>query len=135
MTNNEVGINQILKLVGLENFLDVGEVSDGFHTFNQLYEHRNLLFCFLLTLIYRENLSKFQVWKALKHSDGTMFDSNNGDWFIAGLSDETGSRQITYHMSKSRYWGLLDIPEREFAPKYDGHSPDDVLERLVSFLD
>ena len=135
MTNNEVVINQILKLVGLENFVDVGEVSDGFHTFNQLYEHRNLLFCFLLTLIYRENLSKFHVWKALKHSDGTMFDSNNGDWFIAGLTDETGSRQITYHMSKSRYWGLLDIPEREFAPEYDGHSPDDVLERLVSFLD
>ncbi|MGA1048760.1 MAG: hypothetical protein ACO3UU_12190 [Minisyncoccia bacterium] len=135
MTNNEVVINQILKLVGLENFVDVGEVSDGFHTFNQLYEHRNLLFCFLLTLIYRENLSKFQVWKALKHSDGTMFNSNNGDWFIAGLSDETGSRQITYHMSESRYWSLLDIPEREFAPEYDGHSPDDVLERLVSFLD
>lgn len=135
MTNNNVLIGQLMKLVGLENFVDVGEVSDGFHTFNQLYEHRNLLFCFLLTLIYRENLSKFQVWKALKHSDGTMFDSNNGDWFIAGLSDETGSRQITYHMSKSRYWGLLDIPEREFAPEYDGHSPDDVLERLVSFLD
>lgn len=135
MTNNNVLIGQLMKLVGLENFVDVGEVSDGFHTFNQLYEHRNLLFCFLLTLIYRENLSKFQVWKALKHSDGTMFNSNNGDWFIAGLSDETGSRQITYHMSKSRYWGLLDIPEREFAPEYDGHSPDDVLERLVSFLD
>lgn len=135
MTINQVLIDQLMKLVGLENFVDVGEVSDGFHTFNQLYEHRNLIFCFLLTLIYRENLSKFQVWKSLKHSDGTMFDSNNGDWFIAGLSDETGSRQITYHMSKSRYWGLLDIPEREFAPEYDGHSPDDVLERLVSFLD
>jgi hypothetical protein len=130
-----MNIDELLIKLGLHNFVKAEDISDGFHSFSQLYEHRNLLFCFLLTLIYRENLSKFQVWKAHKHSDGTMFDSNNGDWFIAGLSDETGSRQITYHMSKSRYWGLLDIPEREFAPAYDGHSPDDVLERIVSFLD
>lgn len=135
MISNQVLIEEILHELLSKKEESVGEISDGYHTFNQLYEHRNLLFCFLLTLIYRENLSKFQVWKAHKHSDGTMFDSNNSDWFIAGLSDETGHRQITYHMSKSRYWGLLDIPEREFAPEYDGHSPDDVLERLVSFLD
>lgn len=125
-----MNIEQLLSKTGLFNLVKVEDVTDGYHSFGELYEHRNLLFCVLLTLIYREGLN-YKVWKSKLHSDGTMFE---GDWFIAGMSDPNGHRQITYHMEVSKYWGILDVPEIEFSPEYDGHSPDDVLERLVSIL-
>lgn len=125
-------VKDLLDASGLSRFVKPEDVSDGFHSFSALYQHRNLLFCVLLTLINREELDKFKVWKAHKHSDGTMFEGPEG-WFIAGMSDLEDRMQITYHM-ESKYWELLDVPELEFAPPYDGHTPEDVLERLVNIL-
>lgn len=125
-----MNVKDLLDASGLARFVKPEDVSDGYNSFSELYQHRNLLFCVLLTLIHREELDKFDAWKSLKHSDGTMFE---GGWFIAGLQDKDGHLQITYHM-ESKYWELLDVPEVEFAPPYDGHTPEDVLERLVNIL-
>ena len=43
---------------------DVGELSDGFHTFNSLYQHRCILFATLV------NLFPDISWKSRKHEDG-----------------------------------------------------------------
>jgi len=130
---NTVKVQDILVGAGLARFVKPEDVSDGYHSFAELYQHRNLLFCVLLTLIHREELDKFKAWKSRKHSDGTMFDGPEG-WFIAGMTDLEGNMQITYHMEGTKYWEILDVPELEFAPPYDGHTPEDVLERLVSIL-
>lgn len=98
-----------------------GEISDGYHTFNELYHHRNLLFINLMIS------NPFVSWRAKIHHDGSMFD----DSFIAGINLSAGD--ITYHLPLDM-WSLLgdrfDIATLDKAPEWDGHSPDDVLKRL-----
>ena len=95
-------------------------ISDGWHTFDELYYHRMVLFSVIL------NQNKEISWKAKKHHDGTMFDD---DSFICGI--ETPAGQYTYHYNL-KYWDKFDVKELEYAPKYDGHKPKDI-DRLFSF--
>lgn len=95
-----------------------GETSDGYHTFNELYEHRHILF--LAVLKAHPN----KAWRSKLHADGTMFDG----WFIAGLDTDLG--QATYHLP-IRMWHLFaDIKELDNAPLWDGHTSNDVLVRI-----
>lgn len=99
-------------------------VSDGYHTFDELYDHRISLFIALVRVVA---LSKFrQTWRSKLHSDGTAFDG----WFILGINKEGGG-QITYHLPLDRWDETADYAETlERAPEFDGHTPADVLERL-----
>lgn len=107
---------------------------DGNHTFDELYEHRFVLymaFCKQLSQIDDEadehGMPSYLVWRSKLHSDGSSFC----DWFILGLGKEKGE-QITYHLPMSK-WDETDFAETlELAPEYDGHTSDDVLERLKS---
>ena len=111
-------LNTYLKFVKDSGY-SLKDISDGWHTFKELYYHRMILF---LT-IQKAHLNK--SWKSKQHSDGTMFD----DCFIVGV--ETPEGQYTYHYKKE-YWELFkDIQELEFAPEYDGHLPKDIT-RLLS---
>jgi len=101
--------------------LKSGGASDGYHTFNELYEHRHVLFAALVADID-------DSWKSKKHHDGTMFD---GGWFIAGIELHTGT--ITYHIPL-RLWDLFLCKELEFAPEWDGHTSDDVIKRIEQAL-
>ena len=94
-----------------------GDTSDGYHTFNELYEHRHTLFAAVLRLI------PDKAWKSKLHDDGTMFDG----WFIAGI--ETPEGQVTYHIPL-RLWDKFKVTELPNAPKWDGHTSDDVLQRI-----
>lgn len=108
----------------------VGQISDGYHTFDELYEHRIELFmtlCRFCRVAHYKDGTEFvgrQVWKSKLHADGTMFDG----WFVAGIGVRPGE-QITYHLPMS-YWDRLDVPYRDRAPEWDGHTPADVLTRL-----
>lgn len=98
-----------------------GKISDGYHTFDELYEHRIELFITLSRIMTR----KYPVWRSRLHSDGTSFEG----WFVLGLDTMKG-RQITYHLPESR-WDDCDFATTlTEAPKFDGHAPADVLERL-----
>ena len=99
---------------------DMGEVSDGDHTFNELYMHRTTLFNIILCQ------NKDKAWKSKLHDDGTMFD----DYFIAGITTPEG--EYTYHQHMD-YWDKFDVEERERAPEWDGHKPGDIT-RLYSLL-
>lgn len=92
-------------------------VSDGYHTFSDLYYHRTLLFASLC------HLNKHNAWKSKLHSDGTMFD----DMFIVGINTKNG--QATYHCDM-KYWNIFNIKELDNAPEYDGHTPNDAIERI-----
>jgi hypothetical protein len=97
----------------------IGDLSDGYHTFHELYHQRAVLFAVIC------NLYKDKAWKSLKHHDGTMFD---GGYFIVGV--ETPQGQYTYHY-KLDHWDLYDVKELESAPEWDGHTADDAG-RLLS---
>jgi len=99
----------------------MGEVSDGYHTFNELYHHRAILF----SVICNANLAI--AWKTKKHHDGTMFT----DMFIVGINTPEG--QATYHYYLDPYWQFFHVPELDQAPEWDGHTPVQAIERLLRF--
>lgn len=99
----------------------MGEVSDGYHSFNELYEHRTALFA-ALSLMLR-HLS----WKSKLHADDTMYDG----YFIAGIDLAAG--RVIYHMPLSD-WPLFEhIDELAKAPEWDEATPADTVKRLHVF--
>ena len=104
------------------------EVSDGYHTFDELYDHRITLFialCKQLTHQPYDNDAKFGVWRSKRHSDGSMFDG----WYVMGIGFEPGL-QVTYHLPLARWEEASFAQILEVAPDFDGHTSSDVLERL-----
>ena len=90
-----------------------GETSDGYHTFNELYEHRTALFAALC------NTYNDRSWKSFKHADGSMYDG----MFIAGI--ETPKGQYTYHCDEEYLYMFAMTREVPNAPEWDGHKPSD----------
>lgn len=107
---------------------DIGEISDWYHTFNELYKHRIHLFIALCKLYLDDSNELWfnHSWvKSKKHHDGSSFDW----WFIIQL--ETEYWQISYHIP-NEYWNKCDFIETvDKAPKWDWHTSDDVLDRLL----
>ena len=101
---------------------DTGEISDGYHTFNQLYHQRAILFA----TIVNQNVDI--SWKSYKHSDGKYCFDSNGEWFIVGIDTPEGS--YTYHYSKE-YWDYFKCKELDCGKEWDGHTEEDVT-RLLS---
>jgi hypothetical protein len=98
----------------------IGELSDGYHSFNDLYRQRCVLFASLC------NTFKDLSWKSRRHSDGQR--CFGGGWFIVGIDTPQG--QYTYHY-EDKDWDMFDVEELEVARKFDGHTSNDV-ERLLS---
>lgn len=95
---------------------DIGNVSDGYHTFDELYDHRDLLFLCLA--------KEYGGWKASLHDDGTLFPG----YFIAGFNSPYG--EITYHIPNT-LWNTADLIKKDRAPAWDGYTSADVLKRLM----
>ena len=101
-----------------------GELSDGYHTFNELYHHRALLFASLCNTTLKN-----KAWKSLLHSDPNdkMYDG----MFIVGVDTPYG--QATYHYDIDPYWKMFEVKELPRAPKYDGHTPAEAIDRIYKF--
>ena len=100
-----------------------GDVSDGYHTFNELYDHRCLLWI-NLCLSHPDN-----CFKTNRDDKGSVWPG----WFILGMNTQHG--MMTYHIPV-QYWQLLDsIKEIESNKDYDGHTSDDVLDRLLKLAE
>ena len=98
----------------------IGEMSDGYHTFNGLYYQRMVLFAALV----KQN--KDSAWKSHRHEDGEL--CFGGGWFIVGIDTPDGS--YTYHY-EDKDWDLFDCEELPVGKHWDGHTEDDVT-RLLS---
>ena len=108
-----------------ENYVEVpssgiGDLSDGYHTFNELYHHRAILFSVIC------NSMPDRAWKSKLHDTGDMFDG----MFIVGI--ETPEGQATYHYDIDPYWDMFKVPELDRAPVWDGHSAEDAINRIAS---
>lgn len=95
-----------------------GEISDGYHTFNELYHHRAMLFSVIVKAF------PDKAWKARKHHDGSMYDG----MFIVGVDTPDG--QASYHYDIDPYWDIFQCSELEYAPEWDGHTPAQAIERI-----
>ncbi len=112
-------LNHIIKNLDEKGSIDTNKISDGCHTFGELYDHRAKLFSVIC------NLNKEISWKSKLHDDGTMYEG----YFIVGIETEEG--QATYHYGLE-LWDLFDVAELPMAPKYDGHNSEQAIERIVS---
>lgn len=142
MTNNKEKFNQLIsdiiesaKLIGMDSIwksaealrdiyekdINVsGDTSDGYHTFDELYHHRAILFSVIVSCF------KDKAWKSKKHFDGTMYDN----MFIVGINTPKGP--ATYHYDIDPYWNMFDCKEIPNAPEWDGHTPTDAINRIAS---
>ena len=98
---------------------DVEKMSDGYHTFADLYEQR---------LILSAALSKNNpnAWKSKRHEDGSV--PFGGGWFIMGFDTDEGC--YTYHY-ELKDWDLFQCEELDKGKPWDGHTSKDVR-RLLS---
>ena len=99
---------------------EIDDVSDGFHTFKQLYYQRMILFATIV------KCNKDKAWKSLRHEDGEL--CFGGGWFIVGIDTPEGS--YTYHY-ENNFYSLFDCVELECGKHWDGHTEKDVI-RLLS---
>lgn len=98
---------------------DVEKMSDGYHTFADLYEQR---------LILSAALAKNNpyAWKSKRHEDGSV--PFGGGWFIMGFDTDEGC--YTYHY-ELKDWDLFQCKELGKGKPWDGHTSKDVR-RLLS---
>lgn len=115
----EISKSEMIYEAGYRKIPDnIGEFSDGYHTFNELYHHRAVLFSVIC------NMFPNKAWKSKLHDTGDMFDG----MFIVGIETEQG--QATYHYDIKPYWDMFKVKELEKAPKWDGHTPSEAIERI-----
>lgn len=100
---------------------ETDQISDGYHTFGELYDHRRALTAALAKSI------GYYSWRSKAHhpDNGPMFEG----YFIVGMDLPTG--QISYHYKLSHWDDFEGVPERPHAPKWDGHTPADTVDRLL----
>ena len=96
------------------------QVSDGYHTFEELYNHRMILFSIIC------NSYPYRAWKSKLHHDGTIYDN----YFIVGINTPEGYFTYHYHLN---HWDKFRVRELPNAPEWDGHTSDDIV-RLYSLL-
>ena len=113
--------------IGQNAGLDSGSISDGYHTFDELYEYRAL---------YHAHAARgwlgagIPVVKSWRHSDGELCFGRE-DWFIVTAELPTG--QVSNHYQREA-WDLFEVPEVERAPEWDGHTPGEAAQRLRDAL-
>lgn len=105
---------------------DMSQVSDGYHTFAELYRYRALY-----------NAAAFNAWatagindvhKSWRHHDGE--ECFGGGWFIVSATLPTG--QISNHYPAESWWSFK-IPVRDRGAEWDGHTPEEAARRLDAY--
>ena len=145
MENRNYYLEEVQDYINCCNPGDKENLSDGYHTFKELYNFRKVYNAALFNewakdtikesgyytrgiLGADKTLTKYAVHKSWKHHDGEL--CFGGGWFIVVALLPTG--QISNHY-EAKDWNLFKIPETEKALfPFDGHTSEDVINRLKS---
>lgn len=100
-----------------------GKVSDGSHSFDELYEARSVLTAALFDAYGRMGLRPVKSWR---HSDGEL--CFGGGWFIVQAELPTG--QVSFHYPE-KDWDRFNCQEVDRGLEWDGHTTQDVYDRLL----
>ncbi len=100
------------------------EVSDWYHTFWKLYEHRCVLYIALINISKHITTNTDFFKKSKIHFDWTSWNWRFiVQWYIEW-------KQISYHLPM-QYWYNVLCEEVEKADERDWHTSQDVLDRLL----
>ena len=122
----------MIKVINTENgteqlFNTMSEVTDGYHTFDELYYYR-ILYNAAFFNVLAKAMPTANVHKSTRHSDGEL--CFGGGWFVVCATLPSG--QVTNHY-KMEDWDLFKCEERETAEPWDGHTPQVAAERIKDF--
>ena len=128
---------------------DISKLSDGYHSFAELYDFRKIYNAALFNEwaknydpehsgLYKSMFPRYSkigdhynVHKSWRHNDGEL--CFGGGWFIVCAKLPNGL--ISNHY-EAKDWDLFKVPEVEKSMfEFDGHTSQDVLERLASLFD
>ena len=127
---------------------DTKNISDGYHTFGELYEHRHALFLCLLKLnSYSDHEPPWfdAYWTRKHHPDNDpMFDLEGMPGILVGIElpateteQERARGYVEYHLP-ARFIPVLEnigVRETPHASYYDGsNSPDACLTRMQEWI-
>ena len=102
-------------------------VSDGFHTFKELYDHRIMLFLALMQMSANAGL---ECGWSRRHSDGEL--CFGGGWVIGWITAPSG-KQARYHMEDFR--PLMLGLEKNFGSPWNGKEETlDALSELSTLI-
>jgi hypothetical protein len=106
------------------------DTSDGFHTFTELYRYRTLYHALWLNVLFSLSEDEdLNIHKSWLHDDGKP--PFGGGWFIVMVTLPTG--QVSNHYP-AEDWDKFQIPEREHASEWDGHTPAIAADRMDAYL-
>jgi hypothetical protein len=104
--------------------IDVETISDGYHTYSELYEFRKVYNAALFNEWAKND--KYNVHKSQFHYEGD--ECFGGGWFIVVAILPEGQISNHYEMKD---WDLFKVPSVDKALfEFDGHNGQDVLNRL-----
>lgn len=109
--------------------IDISSLSDGYHSFGELYDYRMVYNSLVANMIVEgKDLPHAFANKSYMHSDGKL--CFGGGWFVVNIRTPDG--WVSNHY-KAFYWDLFKIPQVMYAPDWDGHTPEQAYERLRKF--
>ena len=124
--NNTMTKEANINLEIVESCLDTNLISDGYHTFKELYDFRKTYNAALFNEWAKQE--EYFVHKSFKHHDGEL--CFGGGWFIVVAMLPGG--QISNHYEE-KDWDLFQVPEKSTAIfEFDGHTGEDVIQRIQS---
>lgn len=109
--------------------VNMGKVSDGWHTFDELYHYRMLYNAAFLNELHAHH-KELDIHKSWRHSDGELCFGKD-DYFVVVAQLPVG--QVTNHYH-GEFWDLFQIPEKDRAAEYDGHTPAQAAARMEDFI-
>ena len=111
-------------------FRKEGDITDGYHTFDELYDYRMLYNAAFFNFLASLPGNPYNVHMSFRHSDGKFcFD---GHWFIVMANLPTG--QVSNHYNVSDLGYFCCVPLRKKADVWDGHTPEDAKERIAKYI-
>ena len=99
--------------------------SDGYHTFKELYEFRKVYNAVLFNEWAKQGA--YDVHKSKKHYEGDK--CFGGGWFIVMATLPSGQVSNHYELED---WDLFNCKVKSKANKWDGHTAQDVVKRLLN---
>ena len=111
---------------GIDNTPDNvrGDYSDGYHSFNELYEFRKTYNSALFNEWSKQG--KYNVHKSEKHFEGDI--CFGGGWFIVVAVLPTGQISNHYELKDWELFKCEEVSKAKFP--FDGHTSKDVITRL-----
>lgn len=98
-------------------------VHDGYHTMDELYDHRIALYITLCRVLDRSG--EAYIWRSKMHENGLGYEG----WYVLGIGHQDG-RQISYHLPNSTWLETNFAHTLTRGIKFDGHTSADVIKRL-----